>query len=165
MVVLERPGKPYCFMAKQLRALLWRKAPGQTLDTGAVEKREKQAVCGQHAWAELDISCAHGIPEGSMLSIRIGAEQRQVMAAMLHKKTLKFSPGLCMKISVLVPEATAKLSLDPMEDHYHVRLGAKSGHPMSLALLMRAQEHGGAETGEKSPRNEDVCSARLENGT
>jgi len=101
-----------------------------------------------------------------MLSIRIGAEQRQVMAAMLHKKTLKFSPGLCMKISVLVPEATAKLSLDPMEDHYHVRLGAKSGCPMSLGLLVRTQEHGDAETGKKYPRQHgDVCSARLDDDT
>jgi len=82
-----------------------------------------------------------GIPEGSIVSVRSGKTRRQAPVSVLKEHTLKFPPcpenAEPLKLDVLLPIATARLVLQPQEEHYHVGLDARGDYPMALGVHVK----------------------------
>lgn len=126
VTVKEQPDQPYDFMVQQLEALRFEEVGHQASDGPA----------------ELGLRSAEGVPDGAILSLRVGNERRQAPVKLLMQGLRLRCSGRCVQLSLLLQDASAKLPLHAGQDHYRVRLRRKSGESSALNLLLSGLSRG-----------------------
>lgn len=133
-LVQERPEDPFEFIASQLRAVLMddKAAAAEMAERALPEKPAKSF--------DVTIDRMEGIPEGSMVSVRVGTERRQMLASRLLHDVLRFPVQSTeqgkepVKFQILLPVASKKVCLLAGEDRYTAVLSDGAGRPMTLKL-------------------------------
>lgn len=92
---------------------------------------------------EILVDQMDGMPESSIVSIRMGATRRQAPLESLRARPLKFPQAhdaSCepLKIDVLQPIASGRLMLQPEVSSYQIGLETKDEQPMTIGLKFQA---------------------------
>lgn len=133
--IQERADDPYAFMRRQLAWLLRAGAPAR-LAPGERPPGEKAYNQGGMS---LTFRVGEELPEGAVVSVRLGNERQQARAATLHSRSLHFPCGALapLKIAVLVPEGSKKVALAPVNEHHCVWMAGKDGGSMALEFAVQ----------------------------
>jgi len=134
--IQERAEDPYAFMRGRVAELLEGDLPSSTAPGSG-------AVAGGGGGVELEISIAEKLPEGSVVSVRLGNERRQVRAkAAGEVLKVRFAQSALspLKLAVLVPEASKKFLISEGKEQYNLRLNPKEGGDIALDLAMQMQQ-------------------------
>eukprot|EP00401_Gymnodinium_catenatum_P008455 CAMPEP_0117564204 /NCGR_PEP_ID=MMETSP0784-20121206/55907_1 /TAXON_ID=39447 /ORGANISM="" /LENGTH=294 /DNA_ID=CAMNT_0005361909 /DNA_START=86 /DNA_END=966 /DNA_ORIENTATION=- len=84
-----------------------------------------------------------GLPEDSVISIRVGGTRRQAPASALGTSTLRFPTPTTtcepLKVDVLQPVVSHRLVVHPGVENYRLDSGSIHGHPVAFSLRVRGE--------------------------
>jgi len=140
-VIQEHAEDPYGYMSARIKELLEGALPGRAVPPSGADG------------VELAVRITEKLPEGSLVSVRLGNERKQTRAAAPgDEMKMRFSVSALapLKIAVLVPEASEKLLIVDDKTHYSLRLNSKEGKDIELDLAMQMQPAAAEEATHRS---------------